>query len=93
MPSDKERSWLLLSHVVETGEHVDVSGSTLVNLNTVRRAVITGASEIRLFYTPDHVEIIQGAAATEIMTLLLSRAMLPTGDPFEFPSDDKPPSA
>ena len=92
--SNEKRPWLVLTKVAGPEEQLDVSGTTLINLDLVCRAVITNITEIRLFYSETHVEVIQGTGATQLMKLLLERSVSIDGEPFVFPAtSDEPASA
>ena len=79
---EQERPWLALCPSQEPGQPVNISGMHLFNISAVRRVDVSSWTEIRLVFEPSHIEIIRGAGATEILALLLERALLPDGKPF-----------
>ncbi len=84
-----ERPWLLLTSVVGSGDDIDISGSSLVNLNTVRRVEIITLTEIRLEFSEAHVVVLQGQGATEFLDFLMHRSMLINGEPFPVADQDE----
>ena len=88
--ASEQRSWLMLGRL--TGES-DISGTTLLNLDLVRRVVITSMTEIQLFFSETQIEVIQGTGALEVMKLLLERSVTRTGIPITFPATSDEPSS
>jgi hypothetical protein len=89
--NDTNRSFLLLPKTSGEGETFDFSGSALINLSLVRKAEVVSAHELKLWYSGNHIEVIQGTAAPMVLELLLNRSVMLTGHPFTFP-DDEPQS-
>ncbi len=83
---DQERAWLLLKKVVGSGERADISGSSLLNLAAICRVEIVSTTELKLWFSQDHVVTVNGTGATEILEYLLNRSILPNGQPFTFES-------
>jgi hypothetical protein len=79
---DQERLWLLLTKVVGSGEKADISGSSLLNLTAIRTVEIVSPTELKLWFSQDHIVTVRGTGATEILDYLLNRSILSNGQPF-----------
>jgi hypothetical protein len=79
---DQERPWILLTKVVGSGEKADISGSSLLNLTAIRTVEIVSPTELKLWFSQDHIVTVRGTGATEILDYLLNRSILSNGQPF-----------
>jgi hypothetical protein len=93
---NEQRSWLLLPQVMRrTDRTTDISGTTLINLELVRRVEVISATKLKLWFSETYAETFEGSGATQLLETLLARAMHIDGKPVEFPigAPDRTPSS